>query len=150
MADKPVLICTGGALAGSTIEVPEGGLDLGRADENHVVIRDDGVSRFHARLLFENGSLWLQDAGSRNGVFVNGHRVSGHVQVKVGDTIAIAQHTFEVRWGQEGEKAKAAETPASAKPSPAKGSAANPASAKPEAEAEGGDGARRRWFWPFS
>ncbi len=135
MSDKPVLICTEGALSGRVVEVPEGGLDLGRAEENQVVIRDDGVSRFHARLLFENGSLWLQDAGSRNGVFVNGHRVSGHQQIKVGDTIAIAQHTFQVRWAHDIKPA-----PVPADPTP---------TAKPEGE-EPADGARRRWFWPFS
>jgi pSer/pThr/pTyr-binding forkhead associated (FHA) protein len=126
MADKPVLVCTAGALAGQTIEVPEGGLDLGRAEENQVVIRDDGVSRFHARLLFENGSLWLQDAGSRNGVFVNGLRISGHQQIKVGDEIAIALHRFEVQWQDD--------------PRPRREPESSPADAN----------ARRRWFWPFS
>ncbi len=130
MSDKPVLVCTAGALAGQTIEVPEGGLDLGRADENHVVIRDDGVSRFHARLLFENGSLWLQDAGSRNGVFVNGLRVSGHQAIKVGDTIAIALHRFELQWADDGAPPKPREPET------------------PETEADGTP--RRRWFWPFS
>ena len=136
MSDKPVLVCTEGALAGQTISVPEGGLDLGRAEENQVVVSDDGVSRFHARLLFENGSLWLQDAGSRNGVFVNGHRVSGHQQIKVGDAITIARHTFEVRWAQD---VKPAAPPVDPTPS-----------AKPVPEPEATDGLRRRWFWPFS
>ncbi len=132
MAGKPVLVCTVGAIAGQTIEVPEGGLDLGRAEENHVVIRDEGVSRFHARLLFENGSLWLQDAGSRNGVFVNGQRVSGNQAIKVGDSIAIAEHRLMVRWTDDAIEPKEA-----------------PPEEQPESTEPDGS-PRRRWFWPFS
>ena len=98
MADVPVLVCTGGSLQGQVFHVPEGGLTLGRANENNIVILDDGVSRYHARLLYDGGSLWLQDAGSRNGVFVNGNRVTDHRALKVGDVIGLAEHTFAVRW----------------------------------------------------
>lgn len=111
MADVPVLVCTAGRAEGQRIPVPEGGIGIGRSDENTVVIRDDGVSRYHARLLFDNGSLWLQDAGSRNGVFVNGTRLTGHKALKVGDAITIAQHTFELRWEDDLEKEPDASEP---------------------------------------
>lgn len=120
---NPVLICTEGALKGRRFDPPAGGLDIGRAEENHVVIGDDGVSRFHARVLYDNGSLWLQDAGSRNGIFVNGNRLTGHRALKVGDTITIAQHVFEVRWDDEVED--------------------------PTSE-DASDPKKGRWFWPFS
>ena len=131
MADVPILVCTSGELAGQRFDVPEGGLDIGRADENGVVVRDDGVSRFHARLLYDNGQLWLQDAGSRNGVFVNGQRVTGHRALKVGDEITIAKHVFSVKWRSEGT----AEEPAA--PEPARSPTPTP---KPAG----------RWWWPFS
>jgi pSer/pThr/pTyr-binding forkhead associated (FHA) protein len=130
MADVPVLVCTTGELAGRMIPVPEGGIGIGRSPENAVVIHDEGVSRYHGRLLFENGSLWLQDAGSRNGVFVNGARVTGHKALKVGDFITIAQHTFELRWQDEELSADAPVEPV------------GPAPDEP--------GGRRRWYWPFS
>ena len=128
MEDVPVLVCTEGSLAGEAVRVPEGGLGIGRAEENGVVLPDDGVSRYHARLLYDNGSVWLQDAGSRNGVFVNGTRVTGHKALKVGDVITIAQHTFELKWEDDLE------------------------SAQPERDTQraSGDQRRRRWFWPFS
>ncbi len=130
MADVPVLVCTAGELAGRHIGVPEGGLGIGRAEENTVVIHDDGVSRYHARLLFDNGSLWLQDAGSRNGVFVNGVRVTGHKALKVGDSITIAQHTFELKWKADLQSGGPDTT-----------------NAEPPQQDER---PRRRWFWPFS
>lgn len=98
MADVPVLICTAGAIQGQRIPVPEGGLKIGRAPENEIVLTDDGVSRFHARLLLDNGSLWLQDAGSRNGVFVNAVRVTGHQALRVDDVVTVGSHEFTVRW----------------------------------------------------
>lgn len=122
MADRPVLVCTSGPLAGQVIPVVEGGMEIGRSPDNDLVILDDdGVSRFHARLLFDNGSLWLRDGGSRNGVFVNDQRVQDHRALKVGDVIRIGESVFEVAWEDTARRAG--------------GRAAR-------------DG-RRWWFWPF-
>jgi pSer/pThr/pTyr-binding forkhead associated (FHA) protein len=128
MADVPVLVCTGGALQGKRFKVPEtGSLKIGRAPDNDIVIDDDGVSRVHAELMNQNGSLWLQDAGSRNGVFVNNQRVITHQQLKVGDEVSVAHHTFALRWDEPEES-----------------------TADTESEPEGERRGRRRWFWPFS
>lgn len=151
MADVPVLVCTSGKLSGKRIVVPEGGLGLGRSPENAVVVQDQGVSRYHARLLYENGSLWLQDAGSRNGVFVNGVRVTGHKALKVGDSVTIAEHSFELRW-QDADATIAARDAAREATRLAEGEAAagaRDAGAEDEPESTTPTG-RRRWFWPFS
>jgi pSer/pThr/pTyr-binding forkhead associated (FHA) protein len=128
MADSPVLVCTAGALAGTSVPIPDGGVGIGRSEDNAITITDEGVSRFHARLLYDNGSLWLQDAGSRNGVFVNDVRITGHKALKVGDTIRIAQHTFELRWQDDPSVDKNAEA----------------------SNDDTDDKRKRRWFWPFS
>ena len=149
MADVPVLVCTAGELAGQRIPVPEGGIGIGRSPENALVVNDEGVSRYHARLLLENGSLWLQDAGSRNGVFVNGVRVTGHKALKVGDTITIALHTFELRWEDEDSRVMR-------RPAAVEALGLDAAETLPD-HAVGRRGAdtdapspRRRWYWPFS
>jgi len=41
-----------------------------------------------------NGAAWVQDEGSRNGVFVNSHRVVRHRQLNPGGQIAIGEHCF--------------------------------------------------------
>jgi pSer/pThr/pTyr-binding forkhead associated (FHA) protein len=135
--DVPVLVCTAGELAGLRVAVPEGGLGIGRSLDNVVVVNDEGVSRYHARLLFDNGSLWLQDAGSRNGVFVNGVRVTGHRALKVGDTITLARHVFELRWHDE---VQAAHAP----------TGVHPAVAAQRTPTEDDQASRRAWYWPFS
>jgi pSer/pThr/pTyr-binding forkhead associated (FHA) protein len=135
MADIPVLVCTAGALAGQRFQIPDGGIGIGRSEDNTVVVTDEGVSRFHARLLFDNGSLWLQDAGSRNGVFVNDVRISGHKALKVGDKLTIALHSFELQWLDD----KGAASGGSSSGDGASDGAADEG-AKP----------KRPWYWPFS
>jgi pSer/pThr/pTyr-binding forkhead associated (FHA) protein len=135
MTLTPVLICTAGELLTGTWEIPEeGSVEIGRADSNTIVLPDDGVSRFHARILYEEGALWLQDAGSRNGVFHNNRRVTGHQKLKPGDEISVALHTFQVRSRlpdgsfEPLEDGESAESIAASQPT---------------------DGKKRRWFWPF-
>ena len=86
MADVPIVVCTAGK--GRVIfSRPESGLKIGRAAENDIVFDDDGVSRFHASLILDNGTLWLRDAV---GVFVNGQRVMDQCALKVGDELTIS------------------------------------------------------------
>jgi pSer/pThr/pTyr-binding forkhead associated (FHA) protein len=59
-----------------------------------VVIADPNVSRYHARLVLHNAAIWVQDAGSRNGVFVNETRVVRHRQLGPGDSLVIGVHGF--------------------------------------------------------
>jgi len=102
MDQGPVLVCTEGPLSGRVFPIPQGGLKIGRAPDNDVVVlHDDGVSRYHATLLFDNGKLWVRDAGSRNGVLVNGKRLVEHKELSVGDVVEISDSAFAVRWGDE-------------------------------------------------
>jgi serine phosphatase RsbU (regulator of sigma subunit)/pSer/pThr/pTyr-binding forkhead associated (FHA) protein len=49
---------------------------IGRQADNNLVLRDNRVSRNHARVLMENGEYFVEDMGSRHGTFVNGQRVT--------------------------------------------------------------------------
>src|SRR5436305_1095452 len=52
---------------------------IGRsADDNHLIIDKDHVSRHHARIELKNSTYTLYDEESRNGVWVNNVRVSYH------------------------------------------------------------------------
>lgn len=52
---------------------------VGRQPGNHLVIRDNRVSRSHCRIIVERGDHVLEDTASTHGVFVNGQRVARHV-----------------------------------------------------------------------
>ncbi len=86
-----------GSLQGKRYAVPTQGLRIGRQAGNEVHLEDNGVSRQHARLIFHNGALWVQDMGSRNGVFVNDNRVQAHRQLAPGDSIKIGNAVFELQ-----------------------------------------------------
>ncbi|MGD8308666.1 MAG: FHA domain-containing protein [Chromatiales bacterium] len=68
---------------------------VGRATDSDVRIDNAGVSAHHARLLTDSEGFQIEDAGSKNGVFVNGERVSRR-PVKFGDEIAVFRHTLKV------------------------------------------------------
>ena len=94
MDRQPVLVVTKGPIEGDRFPVETDGLTIGRDEECSVVLDDSNVSRFHARLVFHNAAIWVQDAGSRNGVFLNGKRVVRHKQLGPGDELVIGDHAF--------------------------------------------------------
>lgn len=63
-------------------------ITIGRAGCD-VVLDNPQVSRFHAQIDRAQGSAILRDAGSTNGTFVNGQRISAHHVLSPGDVIQI-------------------------------------------------------------
>src|SRR5688572_24497488 len=49
---------------------------VGATPDNDVVVRVDGVSRAHARIVAQPDGYYLEDIGSRNGTLLNGERVT--------------------------------------------------------------------------
>lgn len=58
------------------IDLPPGGLSIGRDPSNDVVIPDALVSRKHARIVFDGREYLFHDCESSNGSLLNGNRVS--------------------------------------------------------------------------
>jgi predicted component of type VI protein secretion system len=79
-----------------------------------VQIPDTGVSREHARIFVHNGAVWVRDAGSRNGVLVNGKRIQRPATVGPGDTIHVGDnHLFSLEWlSDEAERPRPSVAPA--------------------------------------
>ncbi len=72
-----------------------GGLTLGRADDNDVVLDEQVVSSHHARIVAPGTVV---DAGSTNGTLVNGRVIDGRVALRHGDRLQVGStvFTFEV------------------------------------------------------
>lgn len=97
MDRQPVLVVTGGPLMGQSYPITAEGLVLGRDPGCDIALIDDAnVSREHARVFLHNSAVWAQDAGSRNGVSVNGKRLVRPKQVGPGDKLAVGDHAFTV------------------------------------------------------
>ncbi len=65
-----------------------GQTQLGRAEDNDLVLPDIGVSRRHARIVVEPSRVLLEDLGSGNGTFIGGERVE-HVEIVDGTEVVI-------------------------------------------------------------
>jgi pSer/pThr/pTyr-binding forkhead associated (FHA) protein len=63
---------------------------IGRWEDNDVAIADRWISRHHARIDLEGTRYAIQDLGSKNGLFVNGKRVTRPVFLEDGDRIQLA------------------------------------------------------------
>jgi len=76
--------------AGSTISL--GPINsMGRNVNNTVFIEDDFVSANHAMLTFRGRSWFVEDQGSTNGTYVNGHRIDRPVALSFGDELTIGR-----------------------------------------------------------
>lgn len=90
-----------GADAGTRFPVVEGAtLVIGRGDACDVRLNDASVSRSHCRVICGGGRAILEDAGSRWGTLVNGHKVST-CELKAGDRIELGDTTLEFHRGSE-------------------------------------------------
>lgn len=78
-------------------------ISIGRQDGNTVRLDERNVSRRHALLLRQNGSVLIEDLNSFNGVRVNGDRIQGRAKVQEGDLIQIGDYDLALERERETE-----------------------------------------------
>lgn len=85
-----------GAQANKHIDIPLGKFFIGRAADCQIQCTDDLVSRHHCVLIFEKDLILVRDFESTNGTYINGERIAGERELKIGDEIQIGPLKFEV------------------------------------------------------
>ena len=78
----------GGEKHGKGYEIPPKGFVVGRAAGCNLILDDPVVSRQHARFYVEDEYCFVEDMGSRNGIRVNGRRVTKHI-LRSGDEVDL-------------------------------------------------------------
>ena len=68
---------------------------VGRAPDNDIRLDGLQISNRHARFMLAGGSVAVEDAGSTNGVYVNGERISGKRAVQLSDVIQIGPFVLQ-------------------------------------------------------
>lgn len=76
--------------------LPEGKFSIGRSETAQLCIEDPLASRNHAAISVVGDLIVLEDLGSRNGVLLNGERISSRQALKHGDTILIGSQQLGI------------------------------------------------------
>lgn len=85
------LIIAEGPSPGQVLELTRPEIVIGRDPDADICISSPVVSRRHARLIRLGEQYLLEDLGSSNGTFVNGHRITEITSLKPGDSIRLGQ-----------------------------------------------------------
>jgi pSer/pThr/pTyr-binding forkhead associated (FHA) protein len=90
------LVVASGSKAGQVIPVAGPKFIIGRADDCHLKPRSELISRYHCAVISEDGYVAIRDLGSKNGIYLNGERVSMEHELKNGDKLGVGPLEFFV------------------------------------------------------
>lgn len=91
------LIITGGSLSGTSIQLGDSPITIGRAADSTIVLDDDYASSHHARVYPRDGMWLVEDLGSTNGTYIDRRKVDGPTPVQIGIPIRIGKTILELR-----------------------------------------------------
>jgi len=85
-------------------------ITVGRDPGNDIQVDNPAVSGIHARIWQEDGTIYIEDAESTNGTYVNGEKIV-KVALNDKDEVLIGKHHLEVVSGDEADKSDEEEEP---------------------------------------
>ena len=90
------LVCLSGPRAGREYDLPNRTIVVGRSPDAEIVLEDQFASRQHAEIHFVDGAYQIYDLNSKNGVIVNGRKLSpgGSAWLEDGTEIVMASTAF--------------------------------------------------------
>ena len=91
------LLVTAGALKGTSLDLAQQQITLGRANDATLVLNDDYASSRHARIFPQDGQWIVEDLGSTNGTYLDRQKVTQPTPVPVGVPIRIGKTVLELR-----------------------------------------------------
>jgi pSer/pThr/pTyr-binding forkhead associated (FHA) protein len=97
LAPQAMLLVRGGPEEGTTVQLREGMMIMGRSAVSDMVVDSPGVSRQHAAIRGDRDGYWLMDLGSRNGTFVNGDQI-GQEPVRLSNWDRVELGGMETHW----------------------------------------------------
>ena len=92
-----ILVVTAGALKGTSLDLSQQQITLGRANDATLVPNDDYASSRHARIFPQDGQWIVEDLGSTNGTYLDRQKVTRPMPVPVGVPIRIGKTVLELR-----------------------------------------------------
>ena len=96
-ASPRFLVVTAGALKGTSLDLAQQQITLGRANDATLVLNDDYASSRHARIFPQDGQWIVEDLGSTNGTYLDRQKVTRPTPVPLGVPIRIGKTVLELR-----------------------------------------------------
>jgi pSer/pThr/pTyr-binding forkhead associated (FHA) protein len=93
---KASLIIKSGSFAGTRFEITTPDVIIGRTPSSDLTLVDEGISREHAVISWDEDHFSLEDLQSTNGTRVNGKRIRS-VELQDGDQIQVGRTLFTFR-----------------------------------------------------
>jgi len=90
------LVVASGHRTGQVIPVSEKKFIAGRAEDCHLRLRSELISRYHCAILVADDEVVVRDLGSKNGVQLNGKKVNTEQKLSNGDRLGIGPLEFFV------------------------------------------------------
>jgi hypothetical protein len=91
------LVVTAGALKGTSLDLAQQQITLGRSNDATLVLNDDYASSRHARIFPQDGQWIVEDLGSTNGTYLDRQKVTRPTPVPLGVPIRIGKTVLELR-----------------------------------------------------
>jgi pSer/pThr/pTyr-binding forkhead associated (FHA) protein len=91
------LVVVAGTLAGTSLNLGNAPVTIGRANDSTLVLTDDYASTRHARLFPRDGEWFVEDLGSTNGTFLDRTKVTQPTPVGQRTPIRIGKTVLELR-----------------------------------------------------
>jgi ABC-type multidrug transport system ATPase subunit/pSer/pThr/pTyr-binding forkhead associated (FHA) protein len=70
-------------------------LSIGRAPDNDIRLDGLQISNHHARIKKDGNTVFIEDAGSTNGVYINGNRITGRRPIQNQDVVQIGPFVLQ-------------------------------------------------------
>lgn len=96
-----------GERAGESVDCEPPGIFIGREEDNDIQLLVDGVSQYHAKIMYGDDGWMIEDLDSSNGTRINGKKVKAPTLLKTGDMVYIAKEALKVEFDQKVDSDKA-------------------------------------------
>ena len=80
-----------------THQLGDGKHTLGKAADSDIVLMDEFASRHHADLVIAKEAVFIIDAGSKNGILFNHHRIKKNMKLAIGQEFTIGNLKLTVK-----------------------------------------------------
>ena len=98
----PYLVIFIGKDSGKRHKLKAGIITIGRSPQADITIDDDRISRVHCAFKCSDGTITVEDKGSRNGTYVDSHKIS-HSVLPPGASLQLGHSVMKIEYKDKAE-----------------------------------------------